>query len=70
VPASNTGDGFFTECPKLYRVLFIGHSAKRLLPSAREKALGKQLALGKEVVCRVPSRPDTWQTITLGKAVV
>jgi len=25
------------------------------LPSAREKALGKQLALDKEVVCRVPS---------------
>ena len=25
------------------------------LPSAREKALGKPMALGKEVVCRVPS---------------
>ena len=25
-----TGDGFFAECPTLCRVLFIGHSAKRL----------------------------------------
>ena len=48
----------FTEC-------FLSDARQRgYLPSAREKALGKQLTLGKEVVCRVPS---TRQTITLGK---
>ena len=48
----------FAEC-------FLSDTRQRgYLPSAREKALGKQLALGKEVVCREPS---TRQTITLGK---
>ena len=44
-----------------------GAQQRGYLSSAREKELGKQLALGKEVVCRVPS---TRQTITLGKEVV
>ena len=34
------------------------------MPSLREKALGKQIALGKKVVCRVP---NTRRRITLGK---
>ena len=28
--AGTTGYGFFAECPRLCRVFFIGHSAKRL----------------------------------------
>ena len=51
----------FAEC------FLLGARQRGYLPSAREKALGKQLALGKEVVCRVPS---TRQTITLGKGQV
>ena len=37
---STTGIRTFTECQALCRVLFVGHSAKTLLPSA---ALGKVL---------------------------
>ena len=48
----------FAEC------FLSGTRQRGCLPSARDKALGKQLTLGKEVVCRVPS---TRQTITLGK---
>ena len=39
----------FAEC-------FLSDARQRVyLPSVREKALDKQLTLGKEVVCRVPS---------------
>ena len=48
----------FAEC------FLSGTRQRRYLRSVREKALGNLLALGKEVVCRVPS---TRQTITLGK---
>ena len=59
------GDGFFAECPILCRVLFYRALDKEVVClSAREKALGKQLALDKEAICRVP---DTRHTITLGK---
>ena len=56
--ASLSSVPYFAEC-------FLSDARQRgYLSSVREKALGKQLALGKEVVCRVPS---TQQTITLGK---
>ena len=48
----------FAEC------FLSGTRQRGCLPSARDKALGNQLTLDKEVVCRVPS---TRQTITLGK---
>ena len=65
----------FAEC------FLSGARQRGYLPSAIEKALGKQMALDKEVVCRVPSTrqtitlgkdqvyrvSDTWQTRTLGK---
>jgi hypothetical protein len=38
-PISTTGIAGFAECRRLCRVLFIGHSAKKALPSA---ALGKR----------------------------
>ena len=56
--ASLSSVPYFAEC------FLSGTRQRGYLPSAREKALGKQLALGKKVVCRVPS---TRQTITLGK---
>jgi hypothetical protein len=37
-PTTTTGIAGFAECRRLCRVLFIGHSAKKALPSA---ALGK-----------------------------
>ena len=33
-----TGDGFFTECPRLCRVFFIGHSVKRLFAKCQRKS--------------------------------
>ena len=33
-----TGDGFFAECPKLCRVLSIGHSAKRLFTDCQRES--------------------------------
>jgi hypothetical protein len=61
----------FAECRRLCRVLFIGHSAKKTLPSA---ALGKENfaergtrqspTLGKELVYRVQ---DTRHSEALGK---
>ena len=62
------GDGFFAECPRLCRVLFIGHSAKRLFAECqrertRQTSGTRQRAylpsatekeLGKEDICRVP----------------
>ena len=51
----------FAEC------FLSGTRQRGYLPSAREKALGKHPALGKEVVCRVPR---TRRTITLGKTSI
>ena len=50
----------------------LGAQQRGYLSSAREKALGKHLALGKEVVCRVPSTRQNWSLpsvilLTLGK---
>ena len=66
-------DVFNITLPEMASLLSVPHFAEYFLsdirqrdclPSARDKALGKQLTLSKEVVCRVPS---SRQTIPLGK---
>jgi len=36
--ASTTGYGLFVECPRLYRVFFIGHSVKRLFAECQRES--------------------------------
>ena len=38
ISARTTGDGFFAECPRLCRVLFIGHSANHLFVECQRES--------------------------------